>query len=182
MAVLARTNAQLDVIAGALEMAGIPVERRGPEHSPASDLFAPEGASRRVDHETNDAVALTTIHRSKGLEFQHVVAVGWAEGQLPHYNATSAEELAEEQRLAYVALSRAEQTLLITWSKGRNDPRFPDREPSRFLAPIQAVLAEISQRNAPVTGEQRRRRLEAIRRELEAATPVVDESPTVLGR
>jgi DNA helicase-2/ATP-dependent DNA helicase PcrA len=135
-----------------------------------------------VDHEAIDAVALTTIHRSKGLEFQHVVAVGWAEGQLPHYNATSAEELAEEQRLAYVALSRAEQTLLITWSKGRNDPRFPDREPSRFLAPIEVVLAEIAQRNAPVTGEQRRRRLEAIRRELEAATPVVQESPTVLGR
>jgi ATP-dependent exoDNAse (exonuclease V) beta subunit len=90
--------------------------------------------------------------------------------------------LAEEQRLAYVALSRAEQTLLITWSKGRNDPRFPDREPSRFLGPLQAVLAEIAQRNAPATGEQRRRRLDAIRRELEAATPVVEDSPTVLGR
>jgi DNA helicase-2/ATP-dependent DNA helicase PcrA len=182
MAVLARTNAQLDVIASAFDAAGIPVERRGPEHSPASDLVVPESSSRRVDHATPDAVALTTIHRSKGLEFQHVVAVGWAEGQLPHYNATSPEELAEEQRLAYVALSRAEQTLLITWSKGRNDPRFPDREPSRFLGPLQAVLAEIAQRNAPATGEQRRRRLDAIRRELEAATPVVEDSPTVLGR
>jgi len=182
MAVLARTNAQLDVIAGALEAASIPVERRGPEHSPASDLFTPDGAARRVDPEVGDAVALTTIHRSKGLEFQHVVAAGWAEGQLPHYNATSPEELAEEQRLAYVALSRAEQTLLITWSKGRNDPRFPDREPSRFLAPIETVLSEIARRNAPVTGEQRRRRLEAIRRELEAATPVDDDAPTVLGR
>jgi len=182
MAVLARTNAQLDVMAGALEAAAIPVERRGPEHSPASDLVTPEVSSRRVENDFVDAVALTTIHRSKGLEFQHVVAVGWAEGQLPHYNATSPEALAEEQRLAYVALSRAEQTLLITWSKGRNDPRFPDREPSRFLGPINAVLSEIEQRNAPVTGEQRRRRLEAIRRELEAAEPVVEESPTVLGR
>ena len=182
MAVLARTNAQLDVVAEALEAAGIPVERRGPEHSPASDLVASEPTSRRVEHETSDAVALTTIHRSKGLEFQHVVCVGWAEGQLPHYNATSAEGLAEEQRLAYVALSRAEQTLLITWSKGRNDPRFPDRVASRFLAPIDAVLAEIARRNAPVTGEQRRRRLEAIRRELEAATPVAPPSPDVLGR
>jgi DNA helicase-2/ATP-dependent DNA helicase PcrA len=181
MAVLARTNAQLDVIAGALEAADIPVERRGPEHSPASDLAATEATSRRVDHEPLDAVALTTIHRSKGLEFQHVVAVGWAEGQLPHYNATGPEALAEEQRLAYVALSRAEQTLLITWSKARNDPRFPDREPSRFLAPIEAVLTEIAARNAPLTGEQRRRRLDAIRRELAAATPSEDSTPPVLG-
>jgi superfamily I DNA/RNA helicase len=142
----------------------------------------PEISSRRVESETPDAVALTTIHRSKGLEFQHVVAVGWAEGQLPHYNASSPEELAEEQRLAYVALSRAEQTLLITWSKGRNDPRFPDREPSRFLGPIDTVLGEIERQKAPVTGEQRRARLEAIRRELEANAPVVVETPTVLGR
>jgi DNA helicase II / ATP-dependent DNA helicase PcrA len=182
MAVLARTNAQLDVVSGALETAGIPFERRGSEHSPASDLLSSETTSRRIESDSADAVALSTIHRSKGLEFQHVVCVGWAEGQLPHYNATTAEELAEEQRLAYVALSRAEETLLITWSKGRNDPRFPDREPSRFLAPIQATLSEIERRNAPVTGDERRRRLEAIRRELEAATPVVDDSPTILGR
>ena len=182
MAVLARTNAQLDVIADALEAAGIPFERRGPEHSPASDLLAPEAGSRRVEPESTDAVALTTIHRAKGLEFRHVVTVGWAEGQLPHYNAAGAAALAEEQRLAYVAISRAEETLLITWSRGRNDPRFADRVPSRFLATIEAVLADIARRNAPVTGEQRRRRLEAIRRELEAAAPPAPASPEVLGR
>ncbi|MBW4030319.1 MAG: ATP-dependent helicase [Acidobacteria bacterium] len=182
MAVLARTNAQLDVVAEALADAGIPVDRRGPEHSPASDLTVAEPGARRVDNELTDAVALTTIHRSKGLEFQHVVCVGWAEGQLPHYNATSVEQLAEEQRLAYVALSRAEETLLITWSKGRNDPRFPDRVASRYLAPVEAVLADIAQRNAPVTGEQRRRRLEAIRRKLEASAPAAPTAPDVLGR
>lgn len=182
MAVLARTNAQLDVIESALESHGIPAERRGTEHSPASDLLAPDSSSRRLESESADAVALSTIHRSKGLEFQHVVAVGWAEGQLPHYNATTPEELAEEQRLAYVALSRAESTLLITWSKGRNDPRFADRVPSRFLGPIELVLREIAQRNEPVTGERRRQRLEAIRRELEAAAPIVEESANVLGR
>ena len=176
MAVLARTNAQLDDIAGALEAAGIPVDRRGPEHSPASDLTNVDAAPRRVEIDAPDAVALTTIHRAKGLEFHHVVAVGWAEGQLPHYNAVGADALAEEQRLAYVALSRAEQTLLITWSKGRNDPRFADRQPSRFLGPIETVLAEIATRNAPLTGEQRRRRLDAIRRELEAISPTLDST------
>jgi DNA helicase-2/ATP-dependent DNA helicase PcrA len=170
MAVLARTNAQLELIAGYLEAADIPYERRGPEHSPASDLMmAPDAWSRRLDEEQSDAVALSTIHRSKGLEFQHVAAIGWAEGQLPNYNATTPAELAEEQRLAYVALSRAEDSLLITWSRGRNDPRYPDRSPSRFLGPIERVIAEIEQRNAPLTGEARRARLAAIRRELEEA-------------
>ncbi len=179
MAVLARTNAQLEVVAEVLEAAGIPAERRGPEHSPASDLATPEFVSRRLDNDSPDAVALTTIHRAKGLEFQHVVAIGWAEGQLPHYNATSPEELAEEQRLAYVALSRAEQSLLITWNKGRNDPRFADRQPSRFLAPIQAVLADIERRNAPLTGESRRQRIERIRQQLLEAEPVTTSVPTL---
>ncbi|HUV58175.1 MAG TPA: ATP-dependent helicase [Acidimicrobiales bacterium] len=169
MAVLARTNAQLEYLAGYLDAADIPYERRGAEHSPASDLLAPEVTWRRVEDDHRDAVALSTIHRAKGLEFQHVATIGWAEGQLPNYNATTEPELAEEQRLAYVALSRAEQSLLITWSRGRNDPRFPDRSPSRFLAPIERVIAEIESRNAPLTGEARRVRLAAIRAELEAA-------------
>jgi DNA helicase-2/ATP-dependent DNA helicase PcrA len=174
MAVLARTNAQLELVAGYLEAAHVPYERRGPEHSPASDLFStPDASPRRLEDDQNDAVALSTIHRSKGLEFQHVAAIGWAEGQLPNYNATTPTELAEEQRLAYVALSRAEDSLLITWSKGRNDPRYPDRSPSRFLAPIEKVIGEIEQRNAPLTGEARKARLAAIRRELE-------ESPTTI--
>jgi DNA helicase-2/ATP-dependent DNA helicase PcrA len=174
MAVLARTNAQLELIAGYLEAADIPHERRGPEHSPASDLFmTPDATPRRIDDDQIDAVALSTIHRSKGLEFQHVAAIGWAEGQLPNYNATSAAALAEEQRLAYVALSRAEDSLLITWSRGRNDPRYPDRSPSRYLAPIERVIAGIERRNAPLTGEARKARLAAIRRELE-------EGPTTI--
>jgi superfamily I DNA/RNA helicase len=174
MAVLARTNAQLELVAGYLEAADIPFERRGPEHSPGSDLFVvPDASSRRVDEEQRDVVALSTIHRAKGLEFQHVAAIGWAEGQLPNYNATTPAELAEEQRLAYVALSRAEDSLLITWSRGRNDPRFPDRSPSRYLARIEKVIAEIERRNAPLTGEARRARLAAIRRELEEAQSTI---------
>jgi DNA helicase-2/ATP-dependent DNA helicase PcrA len=174
MAVLARTNAQLELIAGYLDAADIPNERRGAEHSPASDLLiAPDAWIRRVEEDQRDAVALSTIHRAKGLEFQHVAAIGWAEGQLPNYNATTTAELAEEQRLAYVALSRAENSLLITWSKGRNDPRYPDRSPSRFLALIEKAITEIERRNAPLTGEARKARLAAIRRELEEAQGAV---------
>jgi superfamily I DNA/RNA helicase len=178
MAVLARTNAQLELIAGYLDAATIPNERRGPEHSPASDLFTPSDASqRRIEDDQRDAVALSTIHRAKGLEFQNVAAVGWAEGQLPNYNATTAGEIAEEQRLAYVALSRAEDALLITWSRGRNDPRYPDRAPSRFLAPIEQVIAAIDQRNAPLTGDARKARLAAIRAELASSDALAPSEP-----
>lgn len=174
MAVLARTNAQLELIASYLDAAGVPNERRGPEHSPASDLLAPERSSRRVEETERDAVALSTIHRAKGLEFQHVAAIGWAEGQLPNYNATTTEQLAEEQRLAYVALSRAEHSLLITWSRGRNDPRYPDRSPSRFLGPIQQTIDELEARNAPLRGEARRARLAAIRASLEQSVDALE--------
>jgi DNA helicase-2/ATP-dependent DNA helicase PcrA len=177
MAVLSRTNAQLELVAGYLDAAGVPNERRGPEHSPASDLLiGPDAWSRRLDDDNRDAVALSTIHRAKGLEFQHVAAIGWAEGQLPNYNAATPAQLAEEQRLAYVALSRAEQSLLITWSRGRNDPRYPDRSPSRFLPAIEKVIEGINARNAPLTGEARRARLAAIRRELEAAQVALPQS------
>jgi DNA helicase-2/ATP-dependent DNA helicase PcrA len=179
MAVLARTNAQLELVAGYLEAADIPYERRGPEHSPASDLFVvPDAMTRRLDSDHHDAVALSTIHRAKGMEFRHVAAVGWAEGQLPNYNATTRAELAEEQRLAYVALSRAEDSLLITWSRGRNDPRYPDRSPSRFLAPIDKVISAIEARNAPLTGEARKARLAAIRAELEASEALAEPKAT----
>ena len=179
MAVLARTNAQLETIATNLDVVDIPYERRGPDHSPASDVVAAfEPGGRRFDDDARDAVALSTIHRAKGLEFQCVAAVGWAEGQLPHYNATSASDLAEEQRLAYVALSRAEKSLLITWSKGRNDPRYPDRLPSRFLGPIMEVVDRLTAQEAPLTGDARRERLAAIRAALEESASEFNEPAT----
>lgn len=179
MAVLARTNAQLEVVASYLDAAGIPNERRGPEHSPASDLLASD-TSRRLEEVDRDAVALSTIHRAKGLEFQHVAAIGWAEGQLPNYNATTADQLAEEQRLAYVALSRAEHSLLISWSRGRNDPRYPDRTSSRFLPPIEKVVSELEARNAPLRGDERKARLAAIRASLAESLEKIesDSSPS----
>ncbi len=174
MGVLARTNAQLEVIATVLEDSGIPFERRGFEHGPSSDLNPEEWKKRDVITEQADAVALSTIHRSKGLEFQHVVVIGFAEGQLPNYNATTEADLAEEKRLAYVAVSRAEESLLLTWSKALNDPRFGGRQPSRFLTPIQSAVDKLEAERAPASQEVRRSRLAAIREQLEASLAAVE--------
>ncbi len=167
MAVLARTNAQLELFAQALSSADIPFERLGAEHSPASDLLGNDSSSRAVTSDVTDAVALATIHRAKGLEWQHVAVVGFSEGLLPHYNASSEADIAEEQRLAYVALTRAETSLLITWSKGRNDPRRPQRVASRFLVSINAALDVRTQELAPLRGDDVRERIASIRRDLE---------------
>ena len=169
MAVLARTNRELERIAAALEFADIPFERRGAEHSPASDLVGPREVNRRiVETEHPDAVALSTIHRAKGLEFQHVACIGWAEGVLPNYNAKTDDEIAEEQRLAYVALSRAEQSLFVSYSRAADDPKFPNRQPSRFLAPVLEKVDQIRKIQAPLTGDVRKSKLADLRAALEA--------------
>ena len=142
MAVLARTNAQLELVASYLDAAGIPNERRGPEHSPASDLMAPElpaGASR---------TAIATRSRSRRSTERRVSSSSTSPRSAgPKVSCPTTtpppRQIAEEQRLAYVAFSRAEDSLLITWSRGRNDPRYPDRSPSRFLAPVERVVAGI---------------------------------------
>jgi DNA helicase-2/ATP-dependent DNA helicase PcrA len=182
MGVLARTNAQLELVATVLENQGIPFERRGSDHGPSSDVTVDDWKKRVVESEQVDAVALSTIHRSKGLEFAHVVVIGFAEGQLPNYNATTAAELAEEQRLAYVALSRAEESLLLTWSRAVDDRRFGDRLPSRFLGPIEEAITALQAQRAPLPGEARRRRLDAIRQQLAAAEEPPAAPPAPLRR
>src|SRR5205807_9392780 len=82
-----------------------------------------------------DAVVLSTIHRAKGLEFPVVLVVGLAEGLLPHARSLGdPPQLAEELRLAYVALTRAMDRLYLTVPLlGERGGRTFPREPSRFL-------------------------------------------------
>lgn len=85
------------------------------------------------------AVEVKTIHAAKGLEWDHVVVLGARDGGLPSDHALSApkhcakEILAEEQRLAYVAATRARRTLLFTWPEKGARRTY---EPCRFLAPL----------------------------------------------
>ncbi len=82
-----------------------------------------------------DAVTLLTLHSAKGLEFPIVFLTGLEEGLLPHSRSVDTpQELAEERRLFYVGITRAEKHLYITYAfrrgwYGRNEPSAP----SRFL-------------------------------------------------
>jgi DNA helicase-2/ATP-dependent DNA helicase PcrA len=66
-----------------------------------------------------DRVELTTFHKAKGLEWPAVAVVGLEDGIVPIVYATTPEALAEERRLFYVALTRAEEELWCSWSANR---------------------------------------------------------------
>ncbi|NDV52898.1 ATP-dependent helicase [Salipiger sp. PrR003] len=91
-----------------------------------------------------DGVRISTIHASKGLEYDHIILPAWEQGILPSQN--SIDEIAgdiddpwvgppiggidEERRIAHVALTRARHTVMVTGAKMRNKKR---AKPSDFL-------------------------------------------------
>lgn len=88
----------------------------------------------QTEHEpTVAAVTIATIHAAKGLEWQHVHVIGLAEGLLPISHATTLAGIDEERRLLYVAITRAQRTLALTYAKSSGHAV---RQPSRFLAEL----------------------------------------------
>ena len=90
------------------------------------------------DDEDNDKVLLMTVHLAKGLEFPVVFVTGLEENLFPsQMNLNSRQELEEERRLFYVALTRAEKEAVLSYSVSRSRyGRIVDSEPSRFLEEI----------------------------------------------
>ena len=76
-----------------------------------------------------EGVQLMTIHGAKGLEFNTIFVMGVNEGTLP-YIRNMEKNLEEERRLFYVAMTRAKERLIITYTKEKNGS---DRSPSRFI-------------------------------------------------
>lgn len=64
-------------------------------------------------------LTLMTVHQVKGLEFPYVFITGLEEGMFPHKNAETRDEIEEERRLMYVAITRAKQKLYLTSTKKR---------------------------------------------------------------
>lgn len=79
------------------------------------------------------AVTISTIHASKGLEFPHVFIIGCSEGLIPFGSPGQGEALEEERRLMYVAMTRAQDTLHISYAACQDQQHRTQREPSRFL-------------------------------------------------
>ena len=118
-----------------------------------------------------NVVTLSTLHAAKGLEWPHVVLAGVIEGMLPFRPdedagaAAQAVRIEEERRLMYVGITRARQTLAVSWTRRRKKGRETVAAlPSRFIAEmaldkstaredprekLRALRAEFAQRAAP---------------------------------
>ena len=99
----------------------------------------------------DDAVVLMTMHSAKGLEFSHVFITGFEDGLFPGLRAIGdIEEMEEERRLCYVAITRAKQTLTITHANQRMlYGRTSATSVSRFLKEIPESCLQRKGNNYP---------------------------------
>ncbi len=100
------------------------------------------------EHKNNvDVVTLMTVHSAKGLEFDHVFLIGMEEGIFPHSNSLmDIEQIEEERRLCYVAVTRAKKTLHLVNARKRTI--FGDLSynmPSRFIDEIDENYLDIDE-------------------------------------
>ena len=98
--------------------------------------------------QNGERVRMMTVHTAKGLEFPHVFLCGLEEGVFPSKKTSTIEAMEEERRLAFVAFTRAQRSLSLSESEGRNfDGSF--RYPSRFLFNVdEALLARDGEADA----------------------------------
>lgn len=131
--VLTRTNDELRPIASALHAAGVPYALlRMPSPSDAESDGDPDAPS--APPAPRHCVTLSTIHSAKGLEWKYVFVAGCAEGQIPFGNPQTQDELEEERRLMYVAVTRAQDRLFPSYPARKSGARgMMRRDVSRFL-------------------------------------------------
>lgn len=102
-------------------------------------------SSDRASPDAYDAVTLMTIHASKGLEFKVVFIVGMEEGLFPHSQSLGeVDELEEERRLCYVAITRAMEKVYLTYANTRlYFGTFQSNIPSRFLGELPQGVVQV---------------------------------------
>ena len=143
VAVMVRSSSQLRMIEEALKKNGIPCiiprEKERKNIAISVSLFK----IRQPKLLPMKPVKLITMHKAKGDEFDDVYLAGWNEGVFPHKSSVSSNRLHEERRIAYVALTRARQRVVLTYSfmkqvsyfaaNGKKKDITEPVEPSRFL-------------------------------------------------
>jgi DNA helicase II / ATP-dependent DNA helicase PcrA len=90
-----------------------------------------------------ELVTLMTLHNAKGLEYDTVFVVGCEDGAFPHMRALEEGGEEEERRICYVAITRAERRLYMTWARERRLFGRAERNlPSRFIDELPEELTE----------------------------------------
>jgi ATP-dependent DNA helicase Rep len=120
--------------------------------------------------EEQDAVRMSTLHASKGLEYPHVYLVGVEEGILPHKGDVDdpvekiAARIQEERRLMYVGITRAQRTLHVTWCKKRKRAgELLHCDPSRFIKEMALDVGDaVPKENEVMSPKERLANLKAL--------------------
>jgi DNA helicase-2/ATP-dependent DNA helicase PcrA len=113
-----------------------PLEEYLQQISLYTEQDALEGAAEEL-------VTLMTLHNAKGLEYDTVFVVGCEDGAFPHMRALEEGAEEEERRLCYVAITRAERRLYMTWARERRLFGRAERNmPSRFIDELPPELTE----------------------------------------
>lgn len=94
--------------------------------------YAALAASIDAGGDKTDAVKMLTVHGAKGMEFDVVFLCGLSEGCFPSKRSSGPDDIEEERRLAYVALTRARKQLMLSDAEGLGHDG-GERKPSRFI-------------------------------------------------
>lgn len=175
LAVRAEAESGSGLLTSLVELVGEWVRQVGPKGD-SRDLVGwlrteLRGPDRALIGEQSAGVELATFHRAKGTEFAHVVLVGLEDGTVPLGHA---QDLEEEQRLFYVACTRAERSLLCTWAvqppPNAAGAAGVDRGPSPWLAPVSALAERLGeQARTPNDRTLAKTRIDQLRRTLAAS-------------
>lgn len=153
--VAARRKGNLESMINTFNKREIRVREKGNDETAERELMAfLQALTLNLDdnqEDTTDRVTLSTLHGSKGLEFDYVFLIGVEEGFLPHNRTLDAkatdaapQDIEEERRLFYVGITRAKEKLVMSKCKHRALRGKPTpRPPSRFLADIPDELVEV---------------------------------------
>lgn len=126
-----------DTLADSIDILRIAASRARRENPELTLLGLSEAieAGELSNTQSADSVTLTTFHGAKGLEWYHVHLVGVEDGYVPISQANSEDQLDEERRLLYVAMTRASTSLTVSWSRLRKSRNISlKRDKSPFLA------------------------------------------------
>lgn len=142
------------------------------EDATMEDFLSRIALFTNLDHEgSRETVKLMTVHTSKGMEFPHVFICGLSEGIFPSRRTITPEDMAEERRLAYVAMTRAMDGLYLSDSEGRsNDGLF--KYPSRFVFEIGRENMEYVKAMDSALMESAKMRIRADEQKLRESVPV----------
>jgi len=153
--VAARRKGNLESILKTLGKRENTVREKGKDETAERELMGfLQALTLNLDDEqedTSDRVTLSTLHGSKGLEFDRVFLIGVEEGFLPHNRTLESkstdaapQDIEEERRLFYVGITRAREKLVMSKCKYRPMRGKPTpRAPSRFIADIPDELLEV---------------------------------------